>query len=68
MLIYKIREYGDDRMTFSKFFSAFAKYSQTPITQNELFREAFEIDENWSKFEKNRFFQNESTFYPDYDK
>ena len=55
-------------MVFSIFFSAFEKNCQTPIAKNELFWEAFKIDKNWSKFEKNRFFQNESGFNPDYDK
>ena len=68
MFVYKIRESGDDRNTFSNFFWRLQKFCLTPIAQNWPFLQPFEIDKISKKIKKNRFFQNEWVFYPDNDK
>ena len=64
-LLYKIREYGDHRMVFSNFFHRSKEIENRNAPFWAPLRSPSEIDEDPKKFEKNRFFQNESIFDPD---
>merc|ERR1711951_293267 len=64
MFVYKIRESGDDRNTFSNFFWRLQKFCLTPIAQNQPFLQAFEIDKISKKIKKIDFFKMYEVFTP----
>ena len=64
MFVYKIRESGDDRNTFSNFFWRLQKFCLTPIAQNRPFLQAFEIDKISKKIKKIDFFKMYEFFTP----
>ena len=67
MLIYKIRDFGDDRTTFSNFFRRSKIIFILRSTKMSLFEKPLKLMKIGKKFKKIDFLQNESTFDPDYD-
>ena len=64
MLIYKIREYGDDRMTFSNFFRRSKKFYLTHEHKMDPFEKrlkSMKIDQNSKKID---FFKMSQVFTP----
>ena len=68
MFLYKIREFGDDRMIFSNFLWRLQKIVWRRSPKMSPFEQCLKTMKIGQNSKKNRFFQNELVFYHEYHK